>query len=443
MATPAWRASASRRWARRAVQPFVEPLVVLGEGVDQALIHAQRAARVAQGAAGAVADHRGGQRGALAPVLAVDVLDDLLAPLVLEVDVDVGRLVLALAADEALQQRAGMARVGLGDPQAIAHHRVGGRTPALAQDALVAGEAHDVVHGEEEHLVAAFGDQRQLLVDEALDARRHALGVAPGRALAGEPRQGLGGREAGQHGLLRVVVAHFVQHEGAARGHGEGGIEQVGRVAARQPVARAQVALGVGLQREAAFVHGPAHADGGHHVVQALGGAHVHAHVAGRHQRATGGGGSLPHPRQPEVVVGRAVQLQQQVDFQANEAADPRQLYAISYQIGSILAVTPWRPQQLAAGQRAQGIDGRVEAVGALGRGAAGLGDELAQVAPAAQVARQGDQRALPAEAELASEQQAQRPRARVGGSCRQSPSAFQARTAPATEHSSVMASAS
>jgi hypothetical protein len=59
--------------------------------------NAQRAAHVAQRAAGAVADHHGGQRGALAAVLGVDVLDHLLAPLVLEVDVDVGRLV-ALAA---------------------------------------------------------------------------------------------------------------------------------------------------------------------------------------------------------------------------------------------------------------------------------------------------------------------------------------------------------
>ena len=40
-----------------------------------------------------------------AAVLAVDVLDHLLAALVLEVDVDVGRLV-ALGADEALEQQA-------------------------------------------------------------------------------------------------------------------------------------------------------------------------------------------------------------------------------------------------------------------------------------------------------------------------------------------------
>jgi hypothetical protein len=83
---------------------------------------------------GAVADDHGGQRGAVAAVLGVDVLDDLLAPLVLEVDVDVGRLV-ALAADEALEQQRHARRVDLGDAQAVADRRVGRRAAALAQDA--------------------------------------------------------------------------------------------------------------------------------------------------------------------------------------------------------------------------------------------------------------------------------------------------------------------
>ena len=42
--------------------------------------------------------------GAVAAVFLVDVLDHLLAPLVLEIDVDVGRLV-ALLGDEALEQQ--------------------------------------------------------------------------------------------------------------------------------------------------------------------------------------------------------------------------------------------------------------------------------------------------------------------------------------------------
>jgi hypothetical protein len=79
--------------------------MLLGQASIHARSDAQRAAGVAQRAARAPADDGGGQRGAFAAVFGVDVLDDLFAPLVLEVDVDVGRLV-ALAGDEALEQHA-------------------------------------------------------------------------------------------------------------------------------------------------------------------------------------------------------------------------------------------------------------------------------------------------------------------------------------------------
>jgi hypothetical protein len=54
---------------------------------------AEDLADLADGAAAAIGDHRRRQGGAVAAIFLVDVLDDLLAPLVLEVDVDVGWLV--------------------------------------------------------------------------------------------------------------------------------------------------------------------------------------------------------------------------------------------------------------------------------------------------------------------------------------------------------------
>src|SRR5690606_22660772 len=56
----------------------VEPVVLARQSLDQRLVQAERAADVAQRAARTVADDRGGERGTLAAVLAVDVLDDLL-----------------------------------------------------------------------------------------------------------------------------------------------------------------------------------------------------------------------------------------------------------------------------------------------------------------------------------------------------------------------------
>ena len=296
-------------------QALVEPVVILGEGVDQAFIHAQRLAHVAQGASGSVADDGGGQRGAVAAVFLVDILDDLFASLVLEIDVDVGRFILARLADETLQQRAGFLRVGSGDAETPAHHRVGGRTTPLAQDALALGEAHDVVHGEKEHFVAAFRNERQFLLDQALDVGRHTVRITLGRACVGEPAQGLGRRQTLDHRFTGVVVLDLFQRESAALRHGQRGGQQVGRNHLGQPLARAQVAFAVGVQLEAAFGHRLADADGGHHVVQALGGAHVQVHVARGGQRAAGGFLQVLQLRQPQGIVGGAIQFAQQGDF--------------------------------------------------------------------------------------------------------------------------------
>jgi len=112
--------------------------------LDLRLAETESAADVAQRAACAVRDHRGGQSRAFSSVPGVKILDHLLAALVLEIDVDVGRLA-ALAADEALEQQVRALRVHRGDAQAVAHRGVGRRAAALAQDALPAREAHDVV----------------------------------------------------------------------------------------------------------------------------------------------------------------------------------------------------------------------------------------------------------------------------------------------------------
>ncbi len=52
----------------------------------------ERLADIAHRAARAVADHRGAERRPVAAIGLVNPLDDLLAPLVLEIDIDVGRL---------------------------------------------------------------------------------------------------------------------------------------------------------------------------------------------------------------------------------------------------------------------------------------------------------------------------------------------------------------
>jgi len=81
---------------------------------------AERLADLAHGAARAVADDGGAQRGAVAAIGVVDPLDDFLATLVLEVDVDVGRFA-PLGTDKALEQQTRPSRIDRRDPKHVAH----------------------------------------------------------------------------------------------------------------------------------------------------------------------------------------------------------------------------------------------------------------------------------------------------------------------------------
>src|SRR5690606_28816133 len=109
-----------------------------GERADRVLRQAERLAHLADRAARAVVDHGRGDAGMLAAVLPVDVLDDLLAPLVLEIDVDVGRLV-ALGRDEALEQEIEALRIDRGHAEAVADRGIRRRAAHLAEDAARSG----------------------------------------------------------------------------------------------------------------------------------------------------------------------------------------------------------------------------------------------------------------------------------------------------------------
>ena len=220
--------------------------VFFGHGGDQGFGDAQRASHVAQRTAWPVAGHDCRYGGTLAAVFGVDVLNYLFTPLVLKVHVNVRRLI-ALAADETLKQHAHARRVHLGHAQAVAHRRIRRRPASLAQDALAAGEAHDVVHRQKIHLVTQLGNQRQLVFHLRAHVLRDACGVAHPCAFLGVLAQGLRRGVAGQHGLQGIVVAEAVQREIAALRHHQG-VRQMLRIEqGRQTRAASQMALRVGL----------------------------------------------------------------------------------------------------------------------------------------------------------------------------------------------------
>ncbi len=112
----------------------------LGDAVDLAVAVAEDAADVADGRPG---EHRaeGDDLGdVVLAVLAPDVGDDLVAPAVLEVDVDVGHRH-PVGIEEALEGQLVQDRVDRGDAQGVGHDAARGAAPAGGLDALRPGEA--------------------------------------------------------------------------------------------------------------------------------------------------------------------------------------------------------------------------------------------------------------------------------------------------------------
>ena len=96
----------------------------LGQALDHLEREAQCLAHIPERRLGPVGGDHASKSCAMAAVLAVDVLHDLFAPLVLEVYVDVRRLS-PLHADEPFEEHVHAAGVDLGHEEAVAHGRVG------------------------------------------------------------------------------------------------------------------------------------------------------------------------------------------------------------------------------------------------------------------------------------------------------------------------------
>ena len=100
----------------------------------------QRLADLADGAARPEAADDRGKRGMVLAIMLINPLDHLFPPLMLEIDIDIGRLVPAFR-DEAFEQKRMPDRIDRGDVEHEADDRIGGRTAALAENALTARKA--------------------------------------------------------------------------------------------------------------------------------------------------------------------------------------------------------------------------------------------------------------------------------------------------------------
>ena len=387
--------------APREIAVAVPPRQRLRQLLDEQRVQPQRLAHVAHRAARAVADDGRGQRGALARVLAVDVLDHLLAPLVLEVDVDVGRLV-ALLRDEALEQHGAALGVDLGDEQAVAHGGIGRRAAALAQDAVAARELHDVVHGQEIVFVGELADQRELLFDQFPRARRHAVGPALLRAREHQPAQPGRRRHPRRYDFLGVFVAKLREREGAALRDAHALGQQRRRVEAAQPLERAQVALGIGRKARAQLLHRRVQADRAQRVGERLALGDVHLDAAAGDHRQPEPGGELVEVQVAVLFVGE----EQQFDPEPEPPGEQRaQRLAPGEQC---LRGAGARQPDRQAVARVQLEVAQPQRVLALGAAPARQRDQTRELGVGAPVGRQQHQQQFALEAELGADDQLQ-----------------------------------
>ena len=294
------------------VEPEPVPAVApdgLGERVQRVGREAHHLADLADGTLRPVADDRRGERRMVAAVALVDVLDHLLAALVLEIDVDIGRLV-ALGGDEALEEQVDPGRVDGGDAEHVADGGIGGRAPALAEDAFRAGEADDLLDGEEVGRISQLGDESKLVSQCLLDLLRHRVAVALEGTEPGQAFQLLMRRAAVISGLDRVVVGQLVEREAAAADDLEAALQRLWPVTEepRHLGCGLEVALGIGEEAPTGRLDGAVLADAGDDVLQRAALGCVVVDVVGRQELdavTAGLGGKTGDARL--VVAGEAV----------------------------------------------------------------------------------------------------------------------------------------
>ena len=286
----------------------------LGQPVDLLGGHAQRAAHVADGGAGAVGDHFGRHAGPLAAIFLIEILQNFLAAFVLEVDVDVGGFV-PLAADEPLEQQVHPLGIDGSDAQAEADGRVGRRAAALAEDAAAAGEDDKVPDGKKVGLVVQLSDQLQLVLDEAPHLIGHALRVAVPRAFPSQPGQIFQRRLPRRGEFLGILVTQFVEREGCLPGdfqRARQGLWITGEEHGHF-LRRSQVSLGIGKQQFAGRGHRAAVPHGAEHVAERLSLRHVEMNVARRDQRHPRAMRQRREPIEPLLIVAAMVQFDEEV----------------------------------------------------------------------------------------------------------------------------------
>ena len=116
---------------------------MFGQRVDSVERQTQRFADVTNGAANSIRDHGRRQPRPFTSILVVQILKDLLAPLMFEIDINIWCFV-PLLTDKPLEQQVSRVWIDRSDTKTVTDGGVSRRASALAEDPTFAGEADKV-----------------------------------------------------------------------------------------------------------------------------------------------------------------------------------------------------------------------------------------------------------------------------------------------------------
>ena len=201
----------------------------LGHSVGFGVAHVQHAAHVPHDRLGGHCAEGDDLRDVIRAVAPGDVIDHLAAPLVVEVDVQIGHGD-ALRVQEALEEQVVFERIDGGDVQAVAGQRAGAAAASGAdEDAVFLGEVHIVPDDEEVVHIAHALDDRQLVI-EPLARVLPVGGVMALEALLAERTQIILGRRALGQRKARQVRRLEIEFHMAALGDFDGVLERLGEI---------------------------------------------------------------------------------------------------------------------------------------------------------------------------------------------------------------------
>ena len=172
----------------------------------------KRFADITNGALSAVTDDFTDECGAMASVLGVDVLDDLLATLMLEIDVDIGWFT-SLSTDEAFKEHLHAIWINCGDTERETHRAVCRCPATLTENPTRAREGDDVLHCQEVRRVGEVIDDGEFVFKLMRHFRRNTARIALACALPDEFAQVLHRRHALRDNFVGVLVAQLAERE--------------------------------------------------------------------------------------------------------------------------------------------------------------------------------------------------------------------------------------